>query len=158
MSKRVKEKRLARLRRHRRVRKKVFGTAERPRLAVFRSLKHIYAQLIDDERGHTLAAASTLSPELRDQVTGPNLAAAALVGRLIAEKAQAVGIQKAVFDRGGYLYHGRVKALAEAARQAGLDLGPSRTPKRELLRAQAQEQAQQSEEPSSGKRQKRRSA
>ncbi|WP_027718580.1 50S ribosomal protein L18 [Desulfovirgula thermocuniculi] len=111
-----------RKKRHLRVRKKVFGTAERPRLNVFRSLKHIYAQIIDDERGVTLVSASTLSPELRGQLkTGGNVEAAAAVGRLVAQKALERGIKKVVFDRGGYLYHGRVKALAEAAREAGLE-------------------------------------
>lgn len=111
-----------RKKRHLRIRKKVFGTAERPRLNVFRSLKHIYAQIIDDERGVTLVSASTLSPELRGELkTGGNVEAAAAVGRLVAQKALERGIKKVVFDRGGYLYHGRVKALAEAAREAGLE-------------------------------------
>ncbi len=109
-----------RLRIHRRIRRKIRGTPERPRLSVFRSLKHIYAQIIDDTRGHTLVAASS-----RDRVLGlkygGNVAAAKLVGRLIAERALAKGIRKVVFDRGGYKYHGRVKALAEAAREAGLE-------------------------------------
>jgi len=117
-----KEKRLARIRRHKRVRKKVSGTPERPRLCVFRSLRHIYAQIIDDEHGVTLAAASTLSPEIRDKIkTGGNIEAAKLVGQLIAKKALEKGIKKVVFDRGGYKYHGRVKALADAAREAGLE-------------------------------------
>ncbi|MBE3597222.1 MAG: 50S ribosomal protein L18 [Hydrogenibacillus sp.] len=110
--------------RHYRVRRKVFGLPERPRLNVFRSNKHIYAQIIDDTRGVTLVAASTLDPELRavlkDIGTG-NKEAAARVGRLIAERAKAKGIQKVVFDRGGYRYHGRVAALAEAAREGGLE-------------------------------------
>lgn len=111
-----------RKRRHLRVRKKVFGTPERPRLSVYKSLKHIYAQVIDDTRGITLAAASTLSPEIRDQVNGKkNIEAARLVGRLIAEKAKARGITKVVFDRGGYKYHGRLAALADAAREQGLE-------------------------------------
>ncbi|RPF42783.1 LSU ribosomal protein L18P [Thermodesulfitimonas autotrophica] len=108
-------------RRRMRVRKKVYGTAERPRLNVFRSLKHIYAQVIDDDRGITLVAASSLSPELRGKVNGGNIEGAAAVGRLIAEKAKAKGINKVVFDRAGYLYHGRVKALADAARENGLE-------------------------------------
>jgi large subunit ribosomal protein L18 len=108
-------------RRRMRVRKKVYGTAERPRLNVFRSLKHIYAQVIDDDRGITLVAASSLSPELRGKVNGGNIEGAAAVGRLIAEKAKAKGISKVVFDRAGYLYHGRVKALADAARENGLE-------------------------------------
>ncbi len=103
---------------HKRIRRKVQGTAERPRLCVFRSLKHIYAQVIDDGQGRTLAAASS---NQEGQANGGNLAGAKAVGKLIAERAQAKGIKKVVFDRGGYLYHGRVKALAEAAREAGLE-------------------------------------
>jgi len=111
-----------RKRRHLRVRKKVRGTAERPRLSVYRSLKHIYAQLIDDVQGHTLGAASTLDPELRGQLekTGDREAAKA-VGKLIAERAKAKDITRVVFDRGGNLYHGRVAALAEGAREGGLE-------------------------------------
>ncbi|GAB4567182.1 MAG: 50S ribosomal protein L18 [Anaerolineae bacterium] len=111
----------ARIRRHRRVRKKVFGTATRPRLNVFRSLNHIYAQIIDDERGHTLVSASTLDPELRGALDGLNKTERARkVGELVAKRALAAGITQVVFDRGGYAYHGRVKALAEASREAGL--------------------------------------
>ena len=109
------------LRRHRRVRRKIAGTAERPRLAVFRSNRHIVAQVIDDRDGRTLAAASTVEPDLRSSGTG-NAAAAASVGRLVAERAKAAGITKVVFDRGGSRYHGRVAALADAAREAGLEL------------------------------------
>ncbi|MDL1970068.1 MAG: 50S ribosomal protein L18 [Candidatus Desulfofervidaceae bacterium] len=118
-----KEKRLARLRRKRRVRKKVFGTSVRPRLSVFRSLKHIYAQIIDDTKGATLAAASTLDPELRDKVkeVKGKIAAAQLVGKLIARRALEKGIKQVVFDRNGFLYHGRIKAVADAAREAGLE-------------------------------------
>ncbi|MGA8681270.1 MAG: 50S ribosomal protein L18 [Acidimicrobiales bacterium] len=108
-------------RRHRRVRKKVAGTPERPRLAVFRSNRHIAAQVIDDRAGTTLAAASTVEATLRGGATG-NAAAAAAVGRLVAERALAAGITKVVFDRGGARYHGRVAALAAAAREAGLEL------------------------------------
>ena len=108
-------------RRHRRVRRKIAGTAERPRLAVFRSNRHIVAQVIDDGAGRTLAAASTVEATLRTEATG-NAAAAATVGRLIAERAKAAGVDKVVFDRGGFLYHGRVAALADAARAAGLEL------------------------------------
>jgi len=109
-------------RRHRRVRRVVNGTDERPRLAVFRSHQHIYAQVIDDTKQHTLAAASTLDPDLKSQLkSAASSGAAAEVGRLIAERAKAQGVKKVVFDRGGNLYHGRVKALAEAAREAGLD-------------------------------------
>jgi large subunit ribosomal protein L18 len=114
-------KREARLRRHRRVRKKVEGTAERPRLAVFRSNKHISAQVIDDRTGRTLAAAATTEPDLRGSATG-NKAAAAKVGQLVATRAKAAGVTKVVFDRGGNLYHGRVAAVADAAREAGLEL------------------------------------
>jgi large subunit ribosomal protein L18 len=109
-----------RLRRHVRVRKTISGTTERPRLAVFRSARHISAQIIDDSSGHTLAAASTVEPELRGAFGG-NVVAASLVGRLIAERARAARIESVVFDRGGYRYHGRVAALAAAAREAGLE-------------------------------------
>jgi large subunit ribosomal protein L18 len=111
-----------RKRRHLRVRKKVFGTPERPRLSVFRSNKHIYAQIIDDTKGHTLVAASTLDKELRDKLQKTlNKEAAREVGRLIGKRALEKGIKKVVFDRGGYKYHGRVKELAEGAREAGLE-------------------------------------
>lgn len=105
---------------HRRIRRKVRGTTEHPRLAVYRSLNHIYAQVIDDERGLTLVAASTAEKDLRGK-TGGNVEAAKRIGREIAARALAQGITKVVFDRGGYLYHGRVKALTEAAREAGLN-------------------------------------
>ncbi len=108
-----------RLRIHQRIRRKVRGTAERPRLAVFRSLRQIYAQVIDDTRGHTLVAASSL--ENGASASGGNVQGARHVGRLIAERTVAKGIRRVVFDRGGYRYHGRVKALAEAAREAGLE-------------------------------------
>jgi len=112
----------ARQRRHARVRKNVIGTSGRPRLNVFRSLNQIYVQIIDDDRGHTLAAASTLDPELRDQVKKVSkMEQAKLVGGLIARRALAQGVNRVVFDRGGYLYHGRVKALADAAREGGLE-------------------------------------
>ena len=141
-------KNIVRVRVHERIRHRVRGTQERPRLAVFRSLKHIYAQVIDDREGHTLAAASSSekdgepkgqakaekqsekkaekkseakSEKKRAAVSGGNVAGAKEVGKLIAERAKAKGISKVVFDRGGYLYHGRVKALAEAAREAGLE-------------------------------------
>jgi large subunit ribosomal protein L18 len=111
------DRKAARARRHRRVRVKVAGTGERPRLSVYRSLHHVYAQLIDDETGRTVAAASTTQLKI-----GKNDAeAAAAVGRSIAENAKAAGVSAVVFDRGGFLYHGRVKALAEAAREAGLE-------------------------------------
>jgi large subunit ribosomal protein L18 len=107
--------------RHFRVRKKLTGTTERPRLNVYRSNKNIAVQIIDDTKGHTLAAASSTDASLRGSTKGGNLAGAQAVGKLIAEKAQAAGITKVVFDRGGYLYHGRIKALADAAREGGLD-------------------------------------
>ncbi len=108
--------------RHQRVRRRVTGTAERPRLSVFRSQQHIYAQVIDDTQQHTLAAASTLEPELKSHLkSGATCEASSEVGKLIAQRAREKGIQKVVFDRGGNLYHGRVQALAEAAREAGLD-------------------------------------
>ena len=106
--------------RHRRVRATVIGTSARPRLNVFRSLKHIYAQVIDDSTGHTLATAGTLDKDLRGQ-DGTKTVDAQAVGRLVAQRALDAGIKQVVFDRGGYQYHGRVKALAEAAREAGLD-------------------------------------
>lgn len=116
------DKNAARQVRHRRVRGKVSGTPERPRLNVFRSSQHIYAQLIEDVSGRTLAAASTLDKEVKDQLSsGGNVEAARVVGALIAKRAKEKGINKVVFDRGGYLYHGRVAALAEAAREAGLE-------------------------------------
>ena len=109
-------------RRHSRIRRKVFGTSERPRLAIFRSNQHIYAQVIDDSKHHTLAAASTLEPDLRKELDSTGTRdASARVGQLIAERALEKGIRQIVFDRGGKLYHGRVAALADAARGAGLD-------------------------------------
>jgi large subunit ribosomal protein L18 len=108
----------ARLRRHRRIRGKVVGSAERPRLAVARSNKRIYAQIIDDARGHTLAAAGSHESALRDLAKGP---AASEVGKLLAERAKQAGVDRVVFDRGGYKYHGRVKSLADGAREGGLE-------------------------------------
>lgn len=113
---------LARQRRHSRVRTKVDGTNTKPRLCVFRSLNYIYAQIIDDSVGQTMASASDLDPEIKDKVTGKKkVESAELVGSLTAQRALRKGISKVVFDRGGYKYHGRVKALAEAARKAGLE-------------------------------------
>jgi len=109
-----------RLRVHDRIRKKVMGTAERPRMNVYRSLNHIYVQVIDDLKGVTLAAASTATGKKGERVTGGNVASAKNVGKKIAELAKAKGVTKVVFDRGGYIYHGRIKALADAAREAGL--------------------------------------
>ena len=112
----------ARKRRHRRVRKRVVGSSQRPRFNVFRSLNHIYAQVIDDTQGHTLAAASTQAPEIRDKVKGlTKTEQAKLVGGLLARRALERGVKKVTFDRGGYKYHGRVKSLAEAAREGGLE-------------------------------------
>lgn len=113
-----KDARKLRVVRHRRVRNKVIGTPERPRLCVFRSLKGIYAQVIDDARGHTLAQAS--SRELAGGDAAPKTAASVAVGKLVAERAIAAGVTSVVFDRGGYQFHGRVKALADAAREGGL--------------------------------------
>ena len=121
MSYSTKDKQTARSRRHFRVRKKVAGTAERPRLAVFRSNKHISAQVIDDRSGRTLASASTVEKSLRDAGSTGNKTAAATVGRLVAERARAAGVTSVVFDRGGFQYHGRVAAVADAAREAGLE-------------------------------------
>ncbi|MGI4828578.1 MAG: 50S ribosomal protein L18 [Janthinobacterium lividum] len=106
---------------HDRVRAKISGTAERPRLNVYRSLNHIYTQLIDDANGVTIASASTIARKTAEKTVGGNIGAAKTVGKLIAERGQAVGVKKVVFDRGGYLYHGRIKALADAAREAGLE-------------------------------------
>jgi len=114
----VKTKEQGRLRRHRRVRSKITGTAARPRLAVYRSNARIYAQVIDDASGHTLVSASSLDKGVAGSKRAEQ---AALVGKLLAERAKGAGVQTVVFDRGGYLYHGRVKALADAAREAGLE-------------------------------------
>lgn len=113
-------KNIVRVRVHERIRHKVRGSQERPRLAVYRSTKHIYAQVIDDHKGHTLVAAS--SSEKNSAVkSGGNIAGAKEIGKLVAQRAKEKGIGKVVFDRGGYLYHGRIKALADAAREAGLE-------------------------------------
>jgi large subunit ribosomal protein L18 len=122
---------------HRRIRKKVAGSGARPRLAIYRSLNHIYAQLIDDEAGRTLASASTTEKDLAG-ATGGNVEAAQRVGRAIAERARAAGVESVVFDRGGYVYHGRVKALVDAAREAGLN-------REELEAAEGQGEAEGSE-------------
>jgi len=108
--------------RHLRIRKKVFGTPERPRLCVYKSLRYIYAQIIDDTKGHTLVSASSLEKELRKQLkSADNIEAAQLVGKTIAQRALEKGIKKVVFDRAGFLYHGRIKALADSARAEGLE-------------------------------------
>jgi len=118
----VKNGQNARIRRKQRIRKKVFGTSERPRLSVFRSLNNMYAQVVNDEIGHTLVSASTLSPELASlEGHRGNIEAARAVGKLLAEKALAASVTKVVFDRNGFLYHGRIQALADAAREAGLE-------------------------------------
>ncbi len=118
----VKDARLARKRRHARVRVKVSGLLDRPRLCVFRSLKYIYAQVIDDSDSRTIVSASSLDPEIRDKIKNKSKTEGSeLVGNLVAQRALNNGITKIVFDRGGYKYHGRVKALAEAARKAGLE-------------------------------------
>ena len=121
MSKIAQARRNGRIRRHRRVRKKIHGTALRPRLAVFRSNKHLSVQLIDDDADNTLAAASTNEADLRAAGSGASVEAATRVGTLIAERAKAAGIDKVVFDRGGFAYHGRIAAVATAAREAGLE-------------------------------------
>jgi large subunit ribosomal protein L18 len=117
------KRREARTRRHHRVRNKVSGTAERPRLCVYRSLSHIYAQIVDDTQGRTLLTVSSLTPEVREKLEQSKIkktAVSTLVGQVVARKALDMGIQAVAFDRGGYLYHGRVKALAEGAREGGL--------------------------------------
>lgn len=115
-------KRQARMKRKQRIRKKVGGSAQRPRLSVFRSSRHIYAQVIDDTDGRTLAAASSLEPKVRELPKfDSKVAAAQHIGKLVAERAQAQGIRQVVFDRNGFLYHGRVKAVSDGARDAGLD-------------------------------------
>ena len=113
------EKKEIRNRIHRRIRRKLSGTAERPRLAIFRSVAHIYAQVIDDAKGSTIVSASSVDKGAK--TNGGNVAAAKSIGKLVAQRAQEKGIKKVVFDRGGYQYHGRVKALADAAREAGLE-------------------------------------
>ena len=121
MSKAAQQRRQGRITRHRRVRKKIHGTAARPRLAVFRSNKHLSLQLIDDDAGRTIASASTGEKDLRGEGSGATVAAATRLGTLIAERAKAAGVEQVVFDRGGFLYHGRVAAVAAAARDAGLE-------------------------------------
>ena len=113
------EKKEIRKRIHVRIRRKLSGTADRPRLAVFRSVAHIYAQIIDDTQGSTLVSAA--STDKAQKITGGNVAGAKAVGKLVAQRAKEKGVSKVVFDRGGYLYHGRIKALADAAREAGLE-------------------------------------
>ena len=116
----IRQRNVIRQRVHFRIRQKMQGTAERPRLNVYRSLNHIYVQLVDDLHGKTLVSASSAEGKKEDRRTGGNVAAAKALGKVIAERAKAKGVSKVVFDRGGYIYHGRVKALADAAREAGL--------------------------------------
>ncbi len=122
-AKRIREKNQSRTRAHQRSRKHLKGTSERPRLAVFKSIKHVYAQVIDDSQGKTLAQASTLDAEIKGKLTGvgSDKAAARLVGETLADRAKALGLSKVVFDRGGYIYHGKVKEVADGARKQGLD-------------------------------------
>lgn len=122
-AKRIREKNESRSRAHQRSRQRLRGTAERPRLAVFKSIKHVYAQVIDDSQGKTLAQACTLDPEVKGKLSGAgsDKAAARLVGETIADRAKALGLSKVVFDRGGYIYHGKVKEVADGARKQGLD-------------------------------------
>lgn len=123
LKKRIKRKRYRRKRAHMRLRNRIRGTGERPRLAVFKSLKHVYAQVIDDLEGRTLVSASSLDPEVRSQVDADNatVETAKAVGKTVAERAKEKGVGRVVFDRGGYVYHGKVKALADAARESGLE-------------------------------------
>ena len=121
MSNVAQTRRNGRIIRHRRVRKKVHGTAARPRLAVYRSTKHLTLQVIDDDAGRTIVAASTTEASVRGEGSGGNVDAATRLGTLVAERAKAAGIDKVVFDRGGYRYHGRIAAVATAAREAGLE-------------------------------------
>mgnify|MGYP000485671711 CR=1 FL=1 len=121
MTKISNHRRTGRLRRHTRVRKKFHGTAERPRLSLYRSNKHLILQVIDDDRGVTIASATSVEADVRKAGSGSTVAAATQLGRLVAERAKAAGVNKVVFDRGGYLYQGRVAAVAEAAREAGLE-------------------------------------
>ncbi len=121
MSKVAQKRQESRTARHRRVRKKIHGTAARPRLAVFRSNKHLVLQVIDDDAGRTIAAVSSVEPDQRSAGTGSTVEAATRLGQLIAERAKAAGVEKVVFDRGGFLYHGRIAAAAAAARDAGLE-------------------------------------
>jgi large subunit ribosomal protein L18 len=121
MSNVAQQRRNGRIIRHRRVRKKIHGTAARPRLAVYRTNKHITLQVIDDEAGHTIVSATTNEASVRGDGSGANVAAATRLGQLVAERAKAAGIEKVVFDRGGYRYHGRIAAVAAAAREAGLE-------------------------------------
>jgi|SRR5689334_2872148 len=134
---------------HQRIRRKVRGNTERPRLAIYRSLNHIYAQVIDDRMGQTLVSASTTEKDLRSG-TGGNLEAARRIGQTIAERALAKGIEQVVFDRGGYLYHGRIKALTDAARAAGLNKNEA------VAEPEAEEPAAKAEQPAEKKSKKKK--
>jgi large subunit ribosomal protein L18 len=142
---------------HRRIRRKVRGTTERPRLAVYRSLNHIYAQVIDDEQSRTIVAASTTEKALGAK-TGGNIEAAKLVGQTIAERALAAGVERVVFDRGGYLYHGRVRALTDAARAAGLNKDEVAATEAKDAEAAAPEEAGAAEPKAKPKRSKAKEA
>jgi large subunit ribosomal protein L18 len=142
---------------HRRIRRKVRGTTERPRLAVYRSLNHIYAQVIDDEQSRTIVAASTTEKALGAK-TGGNIEAAKLVGQTIAERALAAGVERVVFDRGGYLYHGRVRALTDAARAAGLNKDEVAATEAKDAEAAAPEEAVAAEPEAKPKRSKAKEA
>jgi large subunit ribosomal protein L18 len=139
---------------HRRIRRKVKGSSERPRLAVYRSVKHIYAQVVDDELGKTIASASTAEKDLRGS-SGGNIEAARRIGKAIAERTLEKGIESVVFDRGGYLYHGRIKALTDAAREAGLNKNELAAQQAEAAAKAAEAPAEQAEEkPKKKKKQK----
>ena len=138
---------------HRRIRRKVSGTTERPRVAIYRSLNHIYAQVIDDAEGKTLCSASTTEKELRGS-SGGNIEAARRMGRTIAERALAAGIEQVVFDRGGYLYHGRVKALTDAAREAGLNKNEAAAEVEPTADAEAEPEAEPKAQPKGKKKAK----
>ncbi len=152
-------RRAGRIRRHARVRRRVTGTPDRPRLSVYRSARNIWVQLIDDAAGNTLVACSTLSADVKQGLeSGANIAAAEVVGRTIGEKAVATGVHRAVFDRGGYRYHGRVQAVAEAARKAGLDLGETRAPKNKGKSAEVAEAKGKGKGKGESKKSKKKSA
>lgn len=135
---------------HQRIRRKVKGNTERPRLAIYRSINHIYAQVIDDRNGQTLASASTTEKDLRG-ATGGNVEAARRVGKTIAERALSKGIEQVVFDRGGYLYHGRIRALTEAARAAGLNKNEATAEQEEERQPEAEQKVEKKKAPKKSK-------
>lgn len=135
---------------HQRIRRKVKGNTERPRLAIYRSINHIYAQVIDDRNGQTLVSASTTEKDLRE-ATGGNVEAARRVGRIIAERALSKGIDQVVFDRGGYLYHGRIRALTEAARAAGLNKNEATAELEEAQQPEAEQKVEKKKAPKKSK-------